>query len=278
MKFIHCSDIHLNFCTFDQTNGGKNRKGFLQRLDDKISQGASFILLTGDITESPYITSELYWLAENIHRPLYYVLGNHDHWYTNFKTSKYLASISQTINKNKKLYYLSANLPFEIQPKIWITGVDGWYDCRNFKYNEISDFISGSEALNDFDLIEDLITLKGTPEEKLQLVRDFADIEVYELEHKLKYILSQSPNKIIVGTHVPPLIFPNSKVKENYPGFYSCRKLMDLLCQISEDYKNTQFYVYCGHNHGGGSFEIDNLHIFCKESRYSYPDSVLVEI
>lgn len=278
MKFAHISDIHLNFVTLDKAHGARSRKTFLQGINDKISLGASFILLTGDITEAPFLTSELYWLSENLKRPLYYVLGNHDYWYTSFKNARNFAHIAQNLNKNGKICYLSTSNPIEMSLGVWLTGTDGWYDCRNFRQNEISDFLHGREALNDFDLIEDLINLPGCEEEKLQIIRDFADAEIFNLKIKLQYILSKSPKKIIIGTHIPPMILPNSKIKENHPGFYSCRRLMEILCEICENCKNTQFYLYCGHNHGGGNFEIDNLHISCKESRYDYPDSVLIEI
>lgn len=277
MKFIHLSDIHLNFCSLENPNASKIRKKFIDQIYDHISLGAKFILLTGDIAEAPSLTSELFWLSENIKRPIYYLLGNHDIWFSNFDTARFYARSIEQFVPNKNLNYLTEKNPIPLEDGVWLIGVDGWYDCRNFKRNLINDFQNGSEAISDFEFIADLASV-AVPEEKLQLVQNIADMQIGWLYDKIQAALRKNPKKIIIGTHVPPVNFKVPDKIENHPGFYSSRNLMEMLLTQAEQNKEIEFYVFCGHTHWGGNLELDNLKIYSKVSEYGAPDSKLIEI
>lgn len=281
MKIIHISDTHFTYCN------EKARKHFLQGINNKISQGGEIILLTGDISESPTLTSELFWLSENIKRPLYYILGNHDFYHSNFEIGRQLAKTAQNFSNLKQfICYLPSRQYVKLNTDTVLFGFDGLYDCRNYKKDEISDFIDGISLQNDFvynSTLKNICDYEVPIETKLKVFRHYADRETKSLTLKLNNFFQSNYdiiNKIIIATHVPPIYYRNPKIEYQYdlPGFDSNKNLMDLLEIYSEKYRNKQFIVFCGHNHFGGFTEQDNLKIYCKASTCDSPNSILVEI
>lgn len=278
MKIIHCSDIHLNFCSPESHIGLKARKSFIQSINDNISRGGKLILLTGDITEAPHLINELYWLAENIKRPFYFTLGNHDFWHSSFEIVNNWAETAQTLHLRLNYSYLPSLKPIPLEEIGWyLIGFNGWYDCRNYHFNVMSDFINGKEIINDFENIKDLKSIinRGVDNEyQLAILQNIADEELLKFKLKLDETINvYKAQKIIIGTHVPPIPF-----KESHPGFYSNKKLMEFLCLTSVEYPQIEFFVLCGHNHGGGVQKLNNLTIMCKSSRYYNPNSILLDL
>lgn len=293
MFIVHISDIHLNFCDANKigeniSTAYKARQKLLKSINDNISKGGEIILLTGDISESPTLTSEVFWLSENLKRPLYYVLGNHDFYHSDFRTGEIFANCANKFIKlDQQIIYLPARDFVKLNADTILLGFNGLYDCRNFKRNELEDFIDGIQIQNDFQYnknLKEIYDLCESYENKLKLVQYYADNEVNIFEQKLLKLIKTNEfsniNKIIIATHVPPIYYKNPNVKYEYdlPGFDSNKKFLELLCKYSEEYKSIQFTVFCGHNHYGGYSKLDNLEIFCKKSQYGYPDSILIKV
>lgn len=282
MKIIHLSDIHLNFCQLSTDSGRLTRKKFAKSLNDAASIGCKCIILTGDISETPYLIDDLYWLSQNFTKNIYFVLGNHDFYYGSFSLGNQCAEIAESLTKKviagtskiNNLFYLQNKDPIDLGENTFLVGVNGWYDLRNFN-NIYSDFQS-FRNMNDFETIlplREMVESQSSIEELISFVQILADNETKILCEKLDNCLNQSPEIIIIATHVPPLSFS----KDEYTGFYSNKKLMERLLDYSTSNPNTQFTVLTGHNHAGGFENIDNLTIYCKQSRYSNPNIEIVE-
>lgn len=158
--------------------------------------------------------------------------------------------------------------------KTFLIGINGWYDLRNC--DNVLTHVGLHKNIADFELIASLRNCSKTlsAESLIWTIQSIADEEVKSLDLKLKKCLKQNAEKIVVATHVPPLTFG----KESYPGFYSNKKLMDLLADFC--FENSKIEVICltGHNHTGGFQKIDNLTIYCKASRYHSPDINIIEV
>lgn len=283
MQIIHLSDIHLNHCPPNDDIGRKTRKSFEQTINNVISRGANHIILTGDISETPYLINDLYWLSEICHRNIYFVLGNHDYYFGSFELGVQCAEIAELVIKKKpdgnpkqnNLFYLPNKKPIDLGENTFLVGINGWYDLRNCSnqlnhfelYMDISDYYV-NESLRK------LVTNRESRENQIEEIQKIADNETSLLSSKLDDCLKLNPEKIIIATHVPPLPFGET----NYSGFYSNKKLMDCLVDYSIGNPSIKFTCLCGHIHESGYRKIDNLTISCKRSKYKEPDVKMVEI
>ena len=73
MKLIWLTDIHINFLDKDE------RLQFYQKI---IRKKCDAILISGDIAEGNSVVDLLTEMADTIQKPIYFVLGNHDYYFS----------------------------------------------------------------------------------------------------------------------------------------------------------------------------------------------------
>ncbi len=71
MKLAWLTDIHLNFLEKQE------RKLFYSEILNKSCDG---VLISGDIAEAPCLIEILNEMVDEIGKPIYFVLGNHDYY------------------------------------------------------------------------------------------------------------------------------------------------------------------------------------------------------
>ena len=71
MKLAWLTDTHLNFLSLDE------RKRFYSEI---MQTSSDAVLMSGDIAEGPCITNILKEMSQQVQKPIYFVLGNHDYY------------------------------------------------------------------------------------------------------------------------------------------------------------------------------------------------------
>jgi predicted MPP superfamily phosphohydrolase len=250
------TDIHLNFLSKDQV------RGFCQEL---LTSAPEALLITGDISEAPHIKSHLKILEENLKIPIYFVLGNHDFYFSEVKQVRSeMTSISRS---SEFLKWLPAVGIVHISENTCLVGHDGWADGR------FGDFHNSPVFLNDFLLISDLIV--PNKEELLPMLNYLGDESAIFLEEILPRAFSKY-KKVILLTHVPPFreasLYRGQISDNNYLPFFSCKAVGEVLYKVMSKNLDKEMLVLCGHTHGKGQVEIlPNLQVKVGGAIYGKP-------
>jgi predicted phosphohydrolase len=229
-------------------------------------------VITGDISTSVKLPTHLHMLEE-LGKPVYFVLGNHDLWYSSAHKVRKRCS-SHEFNANG-LTYLSRGGVHELTPACALVGQDGWYDGLNGSGGE-SRFI-----LNDWKLIQDYSTScswQGYPKDMdrvLQVSQRLALEAVQRLEPDLRSAASNYP-EVVVATHIPP--WEKAHFHEGVIGdpdahpWYTSRLMGNFLEKVADDFPGVQFTVLAGHTHGACDVKIaHNLRCKVGGSDYGAP-------
>lgn len=261
------TDIHLNF--LDKFE----RQMFYKELKDS---SVDCIFITGDIGEArifkgcPATPKLLIEMSDVVDLPIYFVLGNHDYYFGKIQDVRNEISAEC---KNEDIFYLTADMPHELNNDTILFGIDGWADARS------GDFENSSMRLNDHTLIHDFLDVKdrnAIAEKMRQLSDKDTEILVDSLEYYLYERLSEMPKQIIVLTHVPPfegacLHRRRASSTEALP-FYCNQRLGEALLEFAKQFKDIDFTVLCGHTHEPAEYRArNNLVVLSGASEYYKP-------
>ena len=265
MKLDWITDPHL-----DHLKSEKELIAFVNLLHKRDSDG---LMVTGDIAESPTIYEYLGIMSGAYQRPIYFVLGNHDHYKgwiadTHAKVQAVCKAVPRGI-----LNWLTKSQPLHLRDKTWIVGHDGWYDGREGKG------MATSTSLTDFLYqhgVFDLADARGLG--KLNLfnkLRQLGDLSAQVLKMKLEEVLHQGAARVLVLTHVPPFLeasyFRGQPSKPDFAPFYVNKAMGDMLLQIASSHPDTIIEVFCGHTHGKREVDVlHNLKIRSGSARYGF--------
>ena len=261
MKLAWLTDIHLNF--LDSTE----RKHFYKEIE---KTHCDSILISGDIAEAPSLADILIEMADQIKKPIYFVLGNHDYYRGQINSVR--EAFRELSKTHEKLFWLPASGPQLLVNNTILLGQDGWADGR------LGDYQNSRVALNDSRLIGDLFqqSLLGRSH-LLKKMQDLADADALDLQSDLLQAIKQNPKMIIVLTHVPPF-----KEASQYNGqisdddwlpYFSSKATGDVLMQIAQENPLIEFLVLGGHTHGEANYQaISNLNIRIGKAEYSQPE------
>ena len=114
MKLSWTTDTHLNLIESDA------RTLFY---DSIIATDCDAVLLTGDIAESPSLIDVLIEMAHHIQKPIYFVLGNHDYYYSNVADIR--AVMRELTKTEKNLFWLPASGVQVLNSDTVVLGQDG---------------------------------------------------------------------------------------------------------------------------------------------------------
>ena len=116
-SLIWLTDLHLEFCSHRTRN----------QLYQSINQAAGeIVVITGDLSAGPHRLAQYTELAEQIRKPVYFVLGNHDRYGTTFANAE--AVVERVTTLFSHMVRLDGSQVIPLNKSVASVGVDGWAD------------------------------------------------------------------------------------------------------------------------------------------------------
>ena len=223
------------------------------------------MLVSGDIAESTSVVSYLQWMADRIDCPIYFVLGNHDFYYSSIRQVR--AQVIELCRQDARLTWLGETSPIPLTANVGLVGHDGWADGR------LGDYERSLVMMNDYRLIEEFAG--ADKRKRWQLLKEEADVAVRHIAAVLPTALAAFPRVILV-THVPPFrdaCWHAGKISDDewLPHFSSC-VLGETILGIMAKFPDRQLTVLCGHTHGRGEAQpAANVRVLTGAAEYGSP-------
>lgn len=271
MRLAWTTDIHLD-CTDDATRAA-------QRLQAD-SYGCDGIIISGDISVATDIVFHLRVLEDALQKPIYFVLGNHDYYYSDIiSTRKRVVDACRDMSFAR---YLGSTHCVKVDRSTFLVGSDGWYDAFNGDPGG-SDFL-----MNDWLKIHDFQpAIRGSgrnriinKEHVIQISRAICLASVQHIVRGIKEAAATAEN-IIVVTHVPPFVesYTDEKYKnlsaEHVVPWYTSKIMGEMLSTAAKTYPHVQFTILSGHTHSPFEGQVlGNVNVKVGKSLYGSPQIV----
>lgn len=219
-------------------------------------------IISGDISSGPYLEENLEFLAKIVEKPIYFILGNHDHYGVYFLETREITK--NLVKRNNNLHYLTDLELIQLNDEACLIGDDGWYDAL-WKIPK-TPFI----FLTDWYFIKDFRSLFSF-EEKLYLTRELAFQSAINLEKKLKKAIEKY-NTIYMVTHIPP--WPEKSLFDWFWKPYNSSKILSKkITEIMNNNKNKQLIILSGHTHTKRVEQIsDNIQLIVGGADFGSPE------
>lgn len=269
MKLAWMTDIHLDSVG--------DLYGKVLKLSESTA-GCESVLISGDISVSPMIIEHLHVLEEALQKPFYFVLGNHDYYFSDIISTR--RKVAQECRNLSYARYLATVPYFQIKPGVAIVGHDGWYDALN------GDLRNNDIVMNDWLKIADFSTairssFTGKVLDKATIVsvaRAICRASVTHIASGIKAAAKDKNSHIVVVTHVPP--FRESYNGDKHRGmdstsalpWYTSKTMGDTLLAAAVAYPHIKFTVLSGHTHSNYDNDLrNNLNVRVGKSQYGAP-------
>ena len=255
-RFAWLTDIHLNHVTPER------ERQFLRELAANEPDG---VLIGGDVSESMELVPHLKRIAATLACPVYFVLGNHDYYFSSIHRVRHV--VSQLCREVPRLIWLNEAGVVELAPGVGLVGCDGWADGK------LGDYVTSSVMLNDYLLIEELKEL--TPGERWETLKWLADAEAEIVARVLPEALEKFPHAVLL-THVPPFresCWHEGRISnDEWLPHFSSKIMGDAILAVMQQHPNHQLTVLCGHTHSPGECRPrDNVTVFTGGATYGAP-------
>jgi len=252
------TDLHLEFCSHRTRN----------QLYQSINQAAGeIVVITGDLSAGPHRLAQYTELAEQIRKPVYFVLGNHDRYGTTFVNAEAVAERVTTLYSH--MVRLDGSQIIPLNKSVALVGVDGWADGLG------GEGPATKARINDFYQILDFAT---DPEPQV-----FRAMK----EHARKYSLALKPSLLealkqyqttIIATHVPPYEgaawHEGSPSSPAYQPFFSSPTMGNMIKAAAAEHPEKTVLVLCGHTHSPGIYRYGNILVLTAGARYGFPEVI----
>jgi len=250
------TDLHLNWLTVAQTSA------FLARLA-KVEADA--VLLSGDLSEAPELARHLRLLANSSPRPVYFVLGNHDFYFSSIREVR--AITRRVCEEIGGLHWMTERTVESLAEQTGIIGHDSWADAR------LGDYERSFVSMNDARLIDEFVG--RNKEQRLEVLHALGDEAAAHFANVLPEALSRFRNVLLL-THVPPFReacwYDGHISDDQWLPHFSCRAVGDALVSIMREHPRRQLTVLCGHTHGQGEcWPLPNLRVLTGGAEYGHP-------
>jgi predicted MPP superfamily phosphohydrolase len=278
MKYAWASDIHLDHLTSDD-----DVIAFCNNVNNFNADG---IFITGDISNGKHLLYHLSLLEEHLKVPKYFVLGNHDFWYTGIDKKR--NDVKLLCEKSEFLKYMTTSTYVSLTKQTAVIGHDGWYDGQH------GAGIRSSFIMNDWVLTGDFIEASGGDKyvSMMHKVKDIGMItqvcqrlakqSVDHVSKQIKDAVKYHKN-VVVLTHVPA--FKESHMYRGKVGddeaqpWYTSKIMGDTLLAAASTYKDCKFTVLSGHTHGFFRKNIlPNLEVIVSSAMYGSPAFHAIDI
>jgi predicted phosphohydrolase len=221
---------------------------------------AEGLVITGDLTIGTWLKEDLEIISRVFKHPVYFVLGNHDYWYSGFKK---IDDYTKSLNLPNIHYLGNGSVTLN---DVTLCGCDGWYDGRNGKIDRY--------LMNDFLLIDEFKLQIAMPNDDWYL--SMMKIRAKQQVEILTKQLQNTSDKVIIATHIPP--YPESarykkqKSSRDFLPFYTSWITGNVIDQFAKQNPNKQIVVLCGHSHCEYTYKrFDNLVIHTAFAEYRDP-------
>lgn len=236
MQLAWATDIHLNFVS------RREAAAFCQTIE---ASGADAVLIGGDIAEAHDVEDWLRFLEQQLERPIYFVLGNHD--YYGGSIARVRERIAARAEASRWLCWLDTADVVQLTESTGLVGHGGWADGRR------GDYANSRVLLNDYLLIAELSGLdRETRRSKLMALGDEAAAHV---RRALPSALDRFSHVVLL-THVPPFreaCWHEGRIStDDFLPHFTCQAVGDVLLEIMRPRPDRTLTVLCGHTHGEG--------------------------
>lgn len=250
-KVLWLTDLHLM---------PWRRKSFVKAI---LSESPEAVFLTGDIANLGFtLITDLTYLAERVSVPIYFVLGNHDFWFSSFAiVAQKIRSLCQ---KYPHLVWLTEAGVVPLNSKNCLIGTEGFYsgDVGNqnyIKYTLDWIFIKDFRALTSWD--ERFIKFRELAEESAADIKN--KLQQAFLTHQTVYLL----------THYPPWVeanqYHNIIIEKFWEAYNNNLPLGQEIEKVMVDYPDKKVIVCAGHSHFPIRIKIA-ANIECRVGKGSY--------
>ena len=281
------TDIHLDACS----DAG------LEALAKDASSLDGCIVITGDLSIGPSLHRHLALFAEHAKSPIFFVLGNHDFWYSSIDDVRITVreaceATGKMQSGESRLTYLRDSGPIKLSDRTCLVGVDGWCDAR-------AGNLATPLMMNDFLFIDDLADAmapgsvigwkqgvsRSSLHHKLQAL---ASSETALLRRKITKALrtkiqpwatqekATTFERIVIAMHVPPFVeatwHEGQHSSDDYLPYFTSLCMGKMLREVAAANRKVHFTVLCGHTHGAGVYEVEpNLVVKTGDAMYRWP-------
>ncbi len=262
------ADPHLVFVTQSVEFPWDELTPFLERL---AAAEYDALVVSGDISESPLLTNHLRKLEQYVHRPVFFVLGNHDFYHGTFARTR--DEVRKTMEGSQYLRGLDQCEPIQLTADTTLIGHGGWAD------GGYGDLGSSRTVLNDWKAIEDLrywkrgphrlVGLKGFDASTVDWMRcrlTYEDVDWQPLADHLQALGNEAAEhirrvlplalttsrRVILVTHVPPFLPatpPRGLHWDTWAPHAGCKAMGDAILEIMRSHPSAELLILSGHVH-----------------------------
>lgn len=250
------TDIHLNFLAPAEL------EVFWRHVD---ACGADALAIGGDISEAPHLVALLEAMADRLARPIYFVLGNHDYYFSSRQAVRH--EVRALCARDPRLVWLTAGSVIELSSDAGLVGHDGWADAQ------LGDYQRSFVMMNDYKLIAELAAY--SPQSRWPVLKAWGQEAAEEAQGPLDTALERYGHVIFL-THVPPLreaCWHQGQISNNeWLPHFTCYAMGRMLMETMLRHPRRQLTVLCGHTHGAGECQpLANLRIVTGGANYGEP-------
>jgi 3',5'-cyclic-AMP phosphodiesterase len=254
-SLIWLSDLHLEFCSH------RTRYQLYLSINQAVGE---IVTITGDLSAGSHRLAQYTELAEQIKKPVYFVLGNHDRYGTTFANTE--AVVERVTTLFSHMVRLDGSQVIALNRSVALVGVDGWADGLG------GEGPATKARINDFYQILDFAT-----EREAQVFREMKE-RARKYSQALKPSLIKALKQyqmIIIATHVPPYEgaawHEGSPSSPDYQPFFSSPTVGNMIKAAAAEYPGKSVLVLCGHTHSPGVYRDGNILVLTAGARYGFP-------
>ena len=255
------TDLHLNFLDHQE----------LEAFCNEVSAaGPDTILITGDISDAPELSRTLRFLVRRWHRPIHFVLGNHDFYHGSLATVR--RQMRQLCAEAPQLHWLACAGVIELTPDTALIGHDSWADGR------LGLGMESTVLLNDYFYIQEFVDLDVL--RRFQLLASLGDEAARHFQDVLPIVLDRY-QKVIILMHAPPFAqactYEGLPTNEDYLPHFCCKVVGEVIHNHLANRPDNQAMVLCGHTHYPADVRIlPNLRVLAGKAQYGMPEIQMV--
>ncbi len=227
---------------------------------------AEMVIVTGDTSLAPRLVADLTWLADAARRPVYLVLGNHDHYHGSVASTR--DSVIDLTDLTDQVKWLPPAGVVPLDDVTALIGVDGWAD------GAFGDPLGTPLVLNDDRLIAELAA-EPNRSGKLAVRKVLAEADAARLGVLLERAAADY-RRIVAATHVPPFVeaLParGHLAGPEWLPLLVCGATGAVLSRFAAAHPGHDVTVLAGHTHVATSVRIaPNLRCMVGGARYGSP-------
>jgi predicted phosphohydrolase len=251
------TDLHLNFV--------KDKSQVQSFLASVAAGEPDAVLIGGDIAPAKHLVKFLSFIDQVLQRPVYFVLGNHDYYYSS--TKKVRGAVAQLCEQRTNLHYLTQTSEvIALGRRTALVGHDGWADARAGDYDD-------SQMINDYLCIADLVNLE--PAKRKARLQELGDEAATHVGEVLPGALRRYEH-VLVLTHVPPFpecCFHKGKLLDaKWTPHYCCQALGEAVVAAAARRPRHRVTVLAGHLHSEGQYNpAANVSVLVAGAEYGHP-------